>query len=50
MQLPAGTSTLWVLSLNSHGNRVFSLRFVDERGLPVPNLKFGLPNDPFERR
>jgi len=50
VHLPAGTSTLRVLSLNSHGNWVFSLRFVDERGLPVPDLRFGLPNDPCGRR
>ena len=50
VHLPSGCSTVRVLSLNSHGNWVFSIRFVDENGLPVSDLRFSLPNDPCKAR
>ncbi len=40
--LEEGRSQLAVLSINSHGNWVFSLRITDGDNLPIPGLRFRL--------
>jgi len=40
--LPAGRSRLAVISINSHGNWIFSLRITDPQGLPFDDVAFRL--------
>jgi len=42
VRLPRGTSKLFVTSINSHGNWIFSLRLTGEDGIPPAGLQFRL--------
>ena len=42
VRIKKGLSRLFVTSINSHGNWIFSLRLTDENGIPPGGLKFEL--------